>query len=186
MEARRRQRKERLRHACSSSLRRDESGDGLLTFETPDAHRDLKWLIYDVNNRLEQPDGKECCAYHQTTGHDTEECRDLLRAVERLIAVGEPIRPQRDRALTTKEVSTIVGGFGGGEVTSAARKRYARAVNAVTETPFGFSHPDIRFSSADFCGIKPHLDDQIVVPLRVNQLNVQRVLLDQGGSADII
>ncbi|XP_057418564.1 uncharacterized protein LOC130712763 [Lotus japonicus] len=135
---------------------------------------------------MEQPDGEEWCAYHQTTGHDTEECRDLLRAVERLIAVWELIRPQRDGALTTKEVSTIAVGFGGGGVTSAARKRYARAVNTVIENPFGFSHPDIRFSSADFCGIKPHLDDPIVVPLRVNQLNVRRVLLDQGSSAEII
>ncbi|XP_057426054.1 uncharacterized protein LOC130719444 [Lotus japonicus] len=119
-------------------------------------------------------------------GHIIEECRTLQREVGKLIAAGRPTRVQVGRAPIPKGVHTIAGGFGGGGVTSAARKRYARAVNTVAKVPFGFSHPDITFSSDDFVGIKPHLDDPIVILLRVNQLNVQRVLLDQGSSADII
>ncbi|XP_057452361.1 uncharacterized protein LOC130744188 [Lotus japonicus] len=42
---------------------------------------------------------------------------------------------------------------------------------------------DITFLSADFFRIKPHLDDPSAP---INQLTVQRVLLDQGSSADII
>ncbi|XP_057449674.1 uncharacterized protein LOC130740954 [Lotus japonicus] len=119
-------------------------------------------------------------------GHGTEECRTLQREVRKLIAAGKPIRAQGGNALTPIGINTNAGGFRGGGVTSAARKRHARAVNAVTEVPFGFSHPDITFSSNDFFGVKPHLDEPIVILLRVNQLNVQRVILDQGSSADII
>ncbi|XP_057432240.1 uncharacterized protein LOC130724995 [Lotus japonicus] len=192
METHRRRSGRRLGHACgppsrrACGMQRNESGGELLSSQALDAHRDWRWLIRDVNSHLEQQDREEWCAYHPTMGHITEECCDLQRAVEHLIAVGGPIRAQGDKASTIKDVSTIAGGFGGGGVTSAARKRYARAVNAVTKVPFDFSHLDITFSPVDFCGIKPHLDDPIVVLLRVNQLNVQRVLLDQGTSADII
>ncbi|XP_057443900.1 uncharacterized protein LOC130736063 [Lotus japonicus] len=119
-------------------------------------------------------------------GHVTEECRTLQREVGKLIAAGKPTRIRGGNTPISKRVHTIAGGFGGGGITSAARKRYARAVNTVTEVPFGFSHPDITFSSDDFVAVKPHLDDPIVILLRVNQLNVQRVLLDQGSSTDII
>ncbi|XP_057428801.1 uncharacterized protein LOC130722168 [Lotus japonicus] len=83
-------------------------------------------------------------------------------------------------------INTIAGGFGGGGDTHAARKRHVRAVNSVHEVAFGFVHPDITISMADFEGIKPHKDDPIVVQLRMNSFNVRRVLLDQGSSADII
>ncbi|XP_057458501.1 uncharacterized protein LOC130749195 [Lotus japonicus] len=130
------------------------------------------------------------CEYHQLAGHVTEECHALKREIGKMMAAMQPAKgiasTRGDWSSTPSEVGTIDGGFGGGGVTSAARKRNARAVNAVTEVLFGFHHPDITISSAEFFGIKPHLDDPILVLLSVNQLNVQRVLLDQGSSADII
>ncbi|XP_057432420.1 uncharacterized protein LOC130725187 [Lotus japonicus] len=85
-------------------------------------------------------------------------------------------------------INRIVGGFGGGGVTASARRRHARVVTSVQqyETPFGFQHPDIVISTADFEGVKTHKDDPIVVMIRINSFNVRRVLLDQGSSADII
>ncbi|XP_057432518.1 uncharacterized protein LOC130725292 [Lotus japonicus] len=85
-------------------------------------------------------------------------------------------------------VNTIVGGFGGGGDTPSARRRHARAVASVQEyvTSFGFRHPDIVISSADFQGIKTNRDDHVVIMVRINSFNVRRVLLDQGSSADII
>ncbi|XP_057432493.1 uncharacterized protein LOC130725265 [Lotus japonicus] len=85
-------------------------------------------------------------------------------------------------------INTIVGGFGGGGDTVSARRRQVRAVTSVQEyeTLFGFHHPNIVISSADFEGIKTHKDDHVVVIVRINSFNVRRVLLDQGSSADII
>ncbi|XP_057444429.1 uncharacterized protein LOC130736643 [Lotus japonicus] len=128
----------------------------------------------------------EWCAYHQVSGHDTGKCRALQHAVEKLITTGKTAKARRNKFPTIGEIGTIVVGFSGGGITSAARKRYLRTVNAVAEAPFGFQHPDITFSPADFFGLKPHLDDPIVISLRVNHFDVQRTLLDQGSSADII
>ncbi|XP_057451997.1 uncharacterized protein LOC130743785 [Lotus japonicus] len=129
---------------------------------------------------------EEWCAYHQVSGHDTGKCRALQHAVAKLITTGKTIKAQRSKPSTIGEVGKIAGGFSGGGITSAARKRYLRTINVVAEAPFGFQHPDITFSPADFFGLKPHLDDPIVISLRVNNFDVQRTLLDQGSSADII
>ncbi|XP_057455923.1 uncharacterized protein LOC130747102 [Lotus japonicus] len=85
-------------------------------------------------------------------------------------------------------INTIASGFGGGGETTSTRRRHVRAVTSVQqyEIPFGFQHPDIVISSADFEGIKTHKDDPVVVMIRINSFNVRRVLLDQGSSADII
>ncbi|XP_057425912.1 uncharacterized protein LOC130719305 [Lotus japonicus] len=96
------------------------------------------------------------------------------------------LRTQRNKPSTIGEVGTIADDFSEGGITSAARKRYLRTVNVVAEAPFGFQHPNITFSPADFFSLKPHLDDPIVISLRVNNFDVQRTLLDQGSSADII
>ncbi|XP_057450088.1 uncharacterized protein LOC130741257 [Lotus japonicus] len=85
-------------------------------------------------------------------------------------------------------INTIAGGFGGGGNTASVRRRHVREVMSVREyeAPFGFHHPDIVISSANFEGIKTHKDDRVVVMVRINRFNVRRVLLDQGSSADII
>ncbi|XP_057425922.1 uncharacterized protein LOC130719317 [Lotus japonicus] len=85
-------------------------------------------------------------------------------------------------------INTIAGGFGGGGDTASARRRHVRAVTSVQQyqAPFGFQHPDIVISSADFEGVQMHKDDPVVVMVRINSFNVRRVLLDQGSSADII
>ncbi|XP_057432196.1 uncharacterized protein LOC130724946 [Lotus japonicus] len=66
-------------------------------------------------------------------------------------------------------INTIAGGFGGGRESTSARRRHVRAVTSVQqyETPFGFQHPDIVISSADFDGIKTHKDDPVVVMIRI-------------------
>ncbi|XP_057432246.1 uncharacterized protein LOC130725001 [Lotus japonicus] len=87
-----------------------------------------------------------------------------------------------------RTVNAITGGPYGGDITSAARQKQVEAVASVQgyPAPFGCQHPDIVVSSADFEGIKAHTDDPLVVMVRINGLNVLRVLLDQGSSADII
>ncbi|XP_057425972.1 uncharacterized protein LOC130719364 [Lotus japonicus] len=85
-------------------------------------------------------------------------------------------------------INTIAGGFSGGGDTQAARRGHVKAVSSVQDfsIPFGFQHPNIVISSADFEGFKTHKDDPVVVMVRINNFNMRRVLLDQGSSADII
>ncbi|XP_057440592.1 uncharacterized protein LOC130732594 [Lotus japonicus] len=93
-----------------------------------------------------------------------------------------------DVRTSIETINTIAEGFGGGDNTSTASRKRPQAVASVQEYPaqFGRQHPDTVISSTDFEGIETHREDPVVVMVRINGFNVQRVLLDQGSSADII
>ncbi|XP_057423623.1 uncharacterized protein LOC130717422 [Lotus japonicus] len=93
-----------------------------------------------------------------------------------------------DIRTSIEAINIIVGGFGGGDNTSTVRRKRVKAVASVQEypAPFGCQHLDIVISPADFAGIETQKDDPVVVMVRINGFNVQRVLLDQTSSADII
>lgn len=46
--------------------------------------------------------------------------------------------------------------------------------------------PDITFTSKDFNNKTPNLDDPVVISVKTGDLLVQKVLLDQGSSADVM
>ena len=46
--------------------------------------------------------------------------------------------------------------------------------------------PNIVFLERDCCGIRQPHDDPLVIMLRVEELNIHRVLIDNGSSVDII
>ncbi|XP_057432295.1 uncharacterized protein LOC130725052 [Lotus japonicus] len=52
--------------------------------------------------------------------------------------------------------------------------------------PWATNQPDITFTVRDFEGVQPHEDDPIVVMLTIAEHEIERVLLDQGSSADLI
>ncbi|KAJ1440738.1 hypothetical protein SESBI_01808 [Sesbania bispinosa] len=87
-------------------------------------------------------------------------------------------------------MTTIAGGFIGGGTTSSARRRYARSVMQISEGPRQqATHrrpPVITFSEDDFDGVEEHEHDPMVIEVRVANYKVQRVLVDQGSSADIL
>ncbi|XP_057436319.1 uncharacterized protein LOC130728766 [Lotus japonicus] len=86
-------------------------------------------------------------------------------------------------------IHSIFGGFRGGGTTNSARKRYMHSINAVYSNDWGswaINQPDITFTVRDFEGIQPHENDPIVVMLRIADYEIERVLLDQGSSADLI
>src|ERR1044072_3116575 len=98
-------------------------------------------------------------------------------------------RERRREPRRAKEtINSIAGGFAGGGSTSSARKRYLRTTYQVNtlkariEVPL----PIISFTAEDVVGILPHEDDPMVVRLRVDGVNVKRVLIDQGSSANIL
>ncbi|KAJ1414050.1 hypothetical protein SESBI_19128 [Sesbania bispinosa] len=86
-------------------------------------------------------------------------------------------------------VTTIAGGFCGGGETSSARKKYVRSVMSVSaeiSDKKKCRSPVISFSDEDMKGIKPHEDDPMVIDIIMAKYKVQRVLVDQGSSADIL
>ncbi|KAJ1404086.1 hypothetical protein SESBI_26823 [Sesbania bispinosa] len=139
------------------------------------------------------PDMNKWCDYHRARGHDTENCWTLMNRIERLNKEGYLGRDDRHKEGRGKEevrgvVTTIAGGFTGGGETSSARRRYARQVMTIqTDLQVqGANHPTITFTNDDFQGIQPHQDDPMVIEVLMAKYRVQRVLIDQGSSADVL
>ncbi|KAJ1413041.1 hypothetical protein SESBI_19972 [Sesbania bispinosa] len=114
------------------------------------------------------PDLNRWCDYHRAKGHDTENCWTLMNKIEQLIKEG--------------------GFFGGGE-TSSAWKKYVRSMMSVSAEVAGKKKGKSRiisFSDEDMKGIKPHEDNPMVIDIVMVKYKVQRVLMDQGSSTDIL
>ncbi|XP_077234682.1 uncharacterized protein LOC143876885 [Tasmannia lanceolata] len=84
-------------------------------------------------------------------------------------------------------IGTIMGGPAAGGTSSAARKAYARRVNAVhTCSKKAKTENEISFSDADLDGlILPH-DDALVLTMLVANWELRKILVDNGSSADIL
>ncbi|KAJ1391913.1 Retrotransposon gag domain [Sesbania bispinosa] len=94
----------------------------------------------------------------------------------------------RDKEEERGVVTTIAGGFTRGGETSSARRRYVRQVITIQTDLLeqGNNHPGIAFTNEDFRGIQPHQDDPMVIDVLMAKYRVQRVLIDQGSSADVL
>ncbi|KAJ1420569.1 hypothetical protein SESBI_14315 [Sesbania bispinosa] len=86
-------------------------------------------------------------------------------------------------------VTMIAGGFCGGGETSSAWRKYVRSVMSVsagTSDKKQCKSLVISFSDEDMKGIKPHEDDPMVIDIVMAKYKVQRVLVDQGSSENIL
>ncbi|XP_057450898.1 uncharacterized protein LOC130742814 [Lotus japonicus] len=157
-------------------------------------------------------DTNRWCEYHKALGHTTDNCWNLRREIDRLIKAGHLANFVKDTATPevaritqgdkgkgkeiveelgdpVGECSSIAGGFGGGAISSKARKRYVAAVHSVheaSESECWVNHSPIIFTPQDFAHVIPHDNDPIVVTIRVNNYVTKKVFLDQGYSANII
>ncbi|KAJ1411149.1 hypothetical protein SESBI_21393 [Sesbania bispinosa] len=97
-------------------------------------------------------------------------------------------RDQKDKDEGVRGVvTTIAGGFDGGGETSLARRSYvSRYDNRSRCRRERDRYPVICFSQRDFEGIQPHQDDPMVIEVSMAKYKVQRVLVDQGSSTDIL
>ncbi|GFY95559.1 hypothetical protein Acr_10g0009440 [Actinidia rufa] len=94
---------------------------------------------------------------------------------------------------TTRDIQVIHGGFGSGGYSSSSRKRHARNANGrADEEVYNLSSstidilPPITFNNDDLRGLHfPH-DVALVVSAVIANFNVQRILVDNGSSADIL
>ncbi|XP_057426211.1 uncharacterized protein LOC130719610 [Lotus japonicus] len=165
----------------------------------------LKAGIEDLDREDDRNMDPECkaddqfkwCEYHNLEGNDTTDgfrhkgqIRQLIRARQSQATrrkKTEGSDSENDEGMM-ETANVIAEGCEDGDDISIAGRRQAGEAASIQVYPaqFGCPHPDIVVSSADFEGIKPHADDPLVVMVRINSFNVQRVLLDQGSSADII
>ena len=149
------------------------------------------------------------CHFHHDYGHDTANCYDLKQQIEALIREGKlqkfiskertdtNLREQAPRwendhlRPLVRDIRMNVGGTATTGSSKKARNTYLRMVQNVQLTGsvpkiarresliIGFSEEDVRYLH------HPH-DDALVVSVRVGDYNVHRMLVANGGSADIL
>ncbi|XP_020211736.1 uncharacterized protein LOC109796476 [Cajanus cajan] len=88
-------------------------------------------------------------------------------------------------------INTIAGGFAGGGSSNSARKRHLRNINNVNDHHDSGLKPNpptppIIFTDDDFDGINLNQDDPMVISVEVANWEVQKTLVDQGSSVDVL
>ncbi|GFY99328.1 hypothetical protein Acr_13g0007290 [Actinidia rufa] len=104
-----------------------------------------------------------------------------------------PERRYDDNRPTAGDIQTIHSGFGSGDCSTSSRKRHARSAHIPAEeeiynlsSSFVGNHPPITFSNDDLRGLHLPHDDALVVSAVIANFNIQRILIDNGSSADIL
>ncbi|GFY91595.1 hypothetical protein Acr_07g0017910 [Actinidia rufa] len=98
-----------------------------------------------------------------------------------------------DNRPTAGDIQTIHGGFGSGGYSTSSRKRHARSAHRPADdevynlsSSFVADQTHVTFSNDDLRGVHLPHDDALVVSAIIANFNVQRILIDNGSSADIL
>ncbi|GFS44989.1 hypothetical protein Acr_00g0093430 [Actinidia rufa] len=146
------------------------------------------------------------CEFYRDHGHNIEDCFQLKEQIANLIKRGylrkyvanrpSPNSPKRrygDNRPTAGNIQTIHGGFGSGGCSTSSRKRHARSAFRLAEeeiynlsSPYVGDQTPITFSNDDLRGLHLPHDDALVVSAVIANFNVQRILIDNWSSADIL
>ncbi|GFY89059.1 hypothetical protein Acr_06g0009990 [Actinidia rufa] len=146
------------------------------------------------------------CEFHRDHGHNTEDCFQLKEQIADLIKRGylrkyvvtrpPPNSPERrygDNRPTAGDIQTIHGGFGSSNCSTSSKKKNARSVLRLAEeeiynlsSSYIGDQTPITFSNDDLRGLHLPHDDALVVSAVIANFNVQRILIDNGSSADIL
>ncbi|GFY84576.1 hypothetical protein Acr_03g0013500 [Actinidia rufa] len=104
-----------------------------------------------------------------------------------------PEKRYGDNRPTAGNIQTIHGGFGSGDYSTSSKKRHARSAHRPAEeeiynlsSSFVADQTPITFSNDDLRGLHLPHDDALVVSAVIANFNVQRILIDNGSSADIL
>ena len=150
------------------------------------------------------------CEFHKDNGHRTDDCIELRKEIEYLIQRGhlrlfvasvgrdqapppsprQPAPTQHHKPLG--EIHAISGGFAGEGESNSAWKAHLRSIisgetleiQAISKLPQ--LDTTITFSDSDMEGCQHPHDDPLVIRVVVANKTIHRVLVDNGGSADII
>ncbi|XP_009598346.2 uncharacterized protein [Nicotiana tomentosiformis] len=140
------------------------------------------------------------CKYHGTHGHKTEDCRQLREEVARLFNEGHLQEFLSDRAKNhfrerdasrkneQKEpqhvIHMIIGGVDipQGPIFKRTKVSITREKRTRDYMPEG----TLTFNDEDTEGLSQPLNDALVISIMLNKIQVKRVLVDPGSSANII
>ena len=156
------------------------------------------------------------CHYHKDVGHDTNDCINLKRLLDKLADKGllKPYvtkskftfkrtdntseKKQQSDKKNDKEddgnstdsgfVAVISGGFASGGPTMKGIKQDARNLSNVMQTDAVKAEPfpEVIISEADRGEVRALHNDPMVFVMKIANLKVGRILIDTGSSADII
>ncbi|RDX63413.1 hypothetical protein CR513_58164, partial [Mucuna pruriens] len=123
----------------------------------------------------------EWCEFHCTCGHTTKGCRNLKSQIEKLIRTGYLSRFMQ----TQGTITTISKGEAITQMMTFERKRYANSVMTVQASA---THPKdpYSFSDDDYEGMISHQDDPMIISVVAVEFKVEKVLVDQESSTNIL
>ena len=155
-------------------------------------------------------DNTKYCEFHKGHGHRTNDCIQLKKEIKYLIQRGhlnryvaskeqERVQPPPpcyptpvQHQLPLGEIHVIFGGFARGGESSSARKAHLRSIRSgetlevQTVSKLPRLDTTITFSDFDMEGCQHPHDDLLVIKTIVANKTINRVLVDNGSSVDIV
>ncbi|XP_043811536.1 uncharacterized protein LOC122723457 [Manihot esculenta] len=176
------------------------------------AVQDKEFLQWPRPMRAEanQRDPDKYCQYHQTHGHDTNNCYQLISEIERLIKRGhlknivkkpKGERPRLNPAAQTPRragagpvndgssgtINMIVGGTGGRmSRRGKKRSRERESNNAEVMQVIEHSPVTITFSPDDAQGVQMPHDDALVIEAVIHNYWVKKILVDDRSKVNLL
>ncbi|XP_048502966.1 uncharacterized protein LOC125498741 [Beta vulgaris subsp. vulgaris] len=151
-------------------------------------------------------DKRKYCHFHKDCGHETNECKHLMRALDDLarkwkmnaylLQGGRKFQKRDDRQSKKKEsestdedvVLVISGGFAAGGPTNRRHKNYLRELSQImlTNQVESYPFPKVVISELDRGKLRTPHDDLLVVEIKISNLRVKKILIGTASSTDII
>ncbi|GFY90756.1 hypothetical protein Acr_07g0009530 [Actinidia rufa] len=164
----------------------------------------VKWLE-KIKIDSQKRNQHKYCEFHRDHAHNTEDCfqlkeqiadlikRDYLRKyVATRLPPKSPEKRYGDNRPPTGDIQTIHGGFGSCGCSTSSRKKHAKSAHKPAEEEiYNLSscvsdHPPITFGNDNLRGLHLLHDDALVVSSVIANFNVQRILIDNRTSSDIL
>ncbi|GFS34945.1 hypothetical protein Acr_00g0036910 [Actinidia rufa] len=155
---------------------------------------DTRRIDYREETRYKRPDRDPKCSNDRRPRTPPRRPEGYLRKY--VVTRPPPNSPERrygDNRPTAGDIQMIHGGFGSGGCSTSSRKKHARTALRLAEeeiynlssSSFGDQTP-ITFSNDDLRGLHLSHDDALVVSAVIANFNVQRILIDNESSTDIL
>ncbi|XP_028096897.1 uncharacterized protein LOC114296770 [Camellia sinensis] len=132
------------------------------------------------------------CEYHKDHGHDTDSCYALKDHLKELVQDGQlqqHVRKSTIKTIALRQKSPPLGVIH--MIYSLPTPRTIHAIQSAsqkqrTQTKQPHEAQSIIFDDSDLIGITlPHIDPLVIV-LHVNRFTIERILIDQGSTSEVM